>query len=81
MPAIWLADTVSLPEIAVRLQEYVVLLQEIGVRVQEIADFLQEFGHFRQVPAAGLKENQLIFKGLRKNTPKWLLWQPADCGK
>jgi hypothetical protein len=36
---------------------------------------------FRSVPVGGLKENRLIFNGLRKIHPKWMLWQPANLEK
>jgi hypothetical protein len=68
-------------EIAVCVQEFAVLLQEITVRVREFAVLLQEIVDFRQVPAGGLKENRLIFNGLRKIHPKWMLWQPANLEK
>jgi len=72
---------VLLQEITVRVREFVVLLQEIGVRVQEIPVLLPEIVDFRSVPVGGLKENRLIFNGLRKIHQKWMLWQPADLGK
>ena len=72
---------VLLQEIAARVGEFAVLLQEIGVRVQEIPVFLPEIVDFRSVPVGGLKENQLIFNGLRKIHQKWMLWQPANLEK